>query len=90
MIVPVKANAYGHGVEPVGRHLEALGVDALATANLDEALRLRRGRRPVPILMYGSPLPDGFAVLLEHGLTPTVYRPRRAGRGRGCRSGGRR
>ena len=37
----VKANAYGHGMHEVAQALEAVGVDALATADLDEALELR-------------------------------------------------
>jgi alanine racemase len=37
----VKANAYGHGMHEVAQALESIGVDALATADLDEALELR-------------------------------------------------
>jgi alanine racemase len=37
----VKANAYGHGMHEVARALEEVSVDALATADLDEALELR-------------------------------------------------
>jgi alanine racemase len=73
VIAPVKANAYGHGVAPVGLHLQQLGVDGLATANVDDALSMRAAGVEIPILMYGSQLPDGFGVLLENGLTPTVY-----------------
>ncbi len=73
VFAPVKANAYGHGVAQVGRHLERLGVDGLATANLDDALAMRAAGVEIPILMYGSQLPGGFGVLLENRLTPTVY-----------------
>jgi alanine racemase len=37
----VKANAYGHGMHEVARALEEVSADALATADLDEALELR-------------------------------------------------
>lgn len=37
----VKANAYGHGMHEVAAALEQLGVDALATADLTEAMELR-------------------------------------------------
>lgn len=37
----VKANAYGHGMHEVAQALESIGVDVLATADLDEALELR-------------------------------------------------
>lgn len=73
VVVPVKANAYGHGVEAVGLHLERIGVDAVATANVDEALRLRRAGVRLPIVMYASHLPAATAFLVEHGLTPTVH-----------------
>ncbi len=73
VLAPVKAGGYGHGVVPVGLHLERLGVDGLATANLDDALALRDAGATLPILMYGSQLPAGAGVLLEHGLTPTIY-----------------
>lgn len=41
VMVVVKANAYGHGMHEVSKALEDIGVDALATADLDEALELR-------------------------------------------------
>lgn len=43
LIAVVKANAYGHGMHEVANALESVGVDALATADLDEALELRAG-----------------------------------------------
>lgn len=73
LIVPVKANAYGHGMVEVSRHLERLGVDGLATANVDDALAARRAGVSLPILIYGAQLPAGNALLLEHRLTPTIY-----------------
>jgi alanine racemase len=73
VLAPVKAGAYGHGVVEVGLHLERIGVDGLATANLDDALALRDAGVQCPILMYGSQLPEGFGVLLANRLTPTVY-----------------
>jgi alanine racemase len=73
LLVPVKANAYGHGAAMVGRHLETLGVDGLATANVDDAVAIRRAGATLPILLYGAQLPSGNRYLLEHDLTPTVY-----------------
>jgi alanine racemase len=73
VVAPVKAGGYGHGVVPVGLHLERLGVDGLATANLDDALALRDAGVDLPILMYGSQLPEGFGMLLDNRLTPSVY-----------------
>ncbi|MCU1390050.1 MAG: Alanine racemase [Ilumatobacteraceae bacterium] len=72
VIVPVKANAYGHGSVAMGRHLERIGVDGLATANIDEAIELRTAGVRLPILMYASNLPAATSTLLAHGLTPTI------------------
>jgi alanine racemase len=72
LIVPVKADAYGHGAVVVGKHLEQIGVDAIATANVDEAIALRTAGIRLPILMYASQLPAATSHLLAHGLTPTV------------------
>ncbi|MGH7589675.1 MAG: alanine racemase, partial [Gemmatimonadota bacterium] len=41
LLVPVKADAYGHGLVPVARTLEAAGVWGLGIAALDEAAALR-------------------------------------------------
>ena len=50
LLVPIKANAYGHGVVAVSRYLETLGVDGLATANVDDALAARRAGVTLPIV----------------------------------------
>ena len=73
LLVPVKANAYGHGAAVVGRHLESLGVEGLATANVDDAVAIRRAGAELPILIYGAHLPAGTEYLVRHNLTPTVY-----------------
>jgi alanine racemase len=73
LLVPVKANAYGHGAAIVGRHLQTLGVDGLATANVDDAVAIREAGATLPILLYGAQLPSGNRYLLDHDLTPTVY-----------------
>jgi len=72
LIVPVKANAYGHGAIAVATHLEQIGVDAIATANVDEAIEIRTAGVRVPILMYASQLPVATSRLLAHDLTPTI------------------
>ena len=72
LIVPIKANAYGHGAVAVACHLERIGVDAVATANIDEAIELRKAGLQLPILMYASHLPEATSRLLAHGLTPTI------------------
>ena len=38
LLVPLKANAYGHGALVVGRYLEKKGVDFFGVASIDEAI----------------------------------------------------
>src|SRR3954465_15944725 len=58
LIVPVKANASGPGAGAVLGHLEHMGVDAVATANIYCAIELRTAGVRLPILMYASHLPQ--------------------------------
>src|SRR5690606_18176810 len=50
----VKANAYGHGLVPVARRLEAEGVDQLGVAFLEEGIALREAGIGLPILVLGG------------------------------------
>jgi alanine racemase len=56
----VKADAYGHGLIPVARALEAAGADGLCVAALDEALALRAAGIETPILVL-YPIPSAHA-----------------------------
>jgi alanine racemase len=70
----VKANAYGHGAVIVARTLEQRGVDMLAVALVEEALELRHAGVRSPLLVLGGAYEGGWDALVEHGLTPTVFR----------------
>lgn len=50
----VKANAYGHGLVPVARHLAACGADSFGVAFLEEGIALRRAGITAPILVFGG------------------------------------
>jgi alanine racemase len=52
----VKADAYGHGLVPVGRLFENAGADRLCVAGIDEATALRAGGISLPILVL-FPIP---------------------------------
>ncbi|HEY7970417.1 MAG TPA: alanine racemase, partial [Candidatus Limnocylindrales bacterium] len=58
----VKADAYGHGMVPVARALEAAGVKALCVATLDEAVVLRDAGITAPVLVL-YPIPAAAASL---------------------------
>jgi len=68
----VKANAYGHGLVEVARHLVALGATSLGVAFLDEAVALRAAGLTTPILVMGGILGNQIPVFLRHGLTLTA------------------
>jgi alanine racemase len=68
----VKANAYGHGLVPVSRHLQAHGVDQLGVAFLEEGLALRRAGITVPILVLGGIFGPQVAQFIVHDLEITV------------------
>ena len=68
----VKADAYGHGAIQVARHLETLGADYLAAANLDEARELRQNGVAAPLLIFGHTPPEWTEQLIKYRLTQTV------------------
>ena len=68
----VKANAYGHGLVPVARHLQAQGVDQLGVAFVEEGVALRRAGITAPILVLGGIFGPQVALFLQHDLEITV------------------
>ena len=68
----VKANAYGHGLVEVARHLVALGATSLGVAFLEEAIALRAAGVEVPILVMGGILGDQIPLFLRHRLVLTA------------------
>jgi alanine racemase len=68
----VKADGYGFGAAETAAVFAAEGADALALADLAEAIRLRERGLTLPILLYPSALPDVAADVLAWRVTPTV------------------
>ncbi|HXI20920.1 MAG TPA: alanine racemase, partial [Gemmatimonadales bacterium] len=68
----VKANAYGHGLVPVARHLVSLGARSLGVAFLEEAVALREAGIALPILVMGGIFGDQIPIFLRHDLTMTA------------------
>jgi alanine racemase len=68
----VKANAYGHGLVAVARHLVGLGAASLGVAFLEEAVALREAGVRLPILVMGGIFGDQIPVFLRHGLSLTA------------------
>ncbi len=71
IIAVVKADAYGHGADRVSLLLQKRGVDMLAVAFGEEAIRLRRSGISIPILvLFDNPGPD---LCIRYQLTPVIH-----------------
>jgi alanine racemase len=70
--LPVKANAYGHGLSAVGKAAEEAGVDYLAVAHLQEGVKLREAGVRIPILVLGAIHEDQIDDLIRYDLEFTI------------------
>ncbi|MBK7973077.1 MAG: alanine racemase [Deltaproteobacteria bacterium] len=68
----VKADAYGHGMEPVARRLVAEGVWGLGVSSPSEGLFLRSRGIDAPILVLAGARPDEARAVVRHHLTAMV------------------
>jgi len=72
VLVPIKANAYGHGAFEVARTLEAKGVAFFGVASIDEGVALRRKGVRSPLLVLNAILQSEIPAVFEQDLTQTV------------------
>ena len=68
----VKADAYGHGMIPVARKLEAEGIDYLGVADLEEALTLRAAGITTRILAWLHDPTDNFVSAIDKDIDLAV------------------
>ena len=64
----VKADAYGHGMIPVAKKLEAAGADYLGVADIREALTLREAGIDLPILAWLHAADEKFVSAIDAGI----------------------
>ncbi len=69
----VKADAYGHGMIPVSRHLAQSGIDVFGVMGLEEGVRLRDAGVVCDILVLGGVLPEEMHDCVSSGLIPVVH-----------------
>jgi len=74
VLAAVKADAYGHGAVQCARRLQQEGADWFGVALPEEGIGLRTNRITKPILCLGGFWQGQEAVVLEHNLTPVVFR----------------
>lgn len=68
----IKANAYGHGLIPVARHLMQNGADSLGVAFLEEGIALRQAGITTPILVFGGIGEKQVPLFIQHQLSLTA------------------
>lgn len=66
--LPVKANAYGHGLIGIGKAAEDAGVDCLGVSCLQEGAQLRQAGIAIPILVFGAIHEDQIDDLVRYDL----------------------
>ena len=72
-VMPIlKANAYGHGLVEIARHVVALGAPYLGVAFLEEGILLREAGITTPILVLGGILGNQVPLFLQYNLTLTA------------------
>lgn len=72
LCLPVKANAYGHGLCSIAQAAIEAGVDYLAVAHLNEAIKLREYHSTMPILVLGAIHEEQITDLLNYNLEFTL------------------
>jgi len=72
LCLPVKANAYGHGLVPIARAAVEAGVDYLAVSCLQEGALLRQAGITSPILVLGAIHEEQLRELIENRLEFTL------------------
>ena len=69
----VKANAYGHSVDPIVKLLEKSGADLFAVSNIDEAKELRELGINKPVLILGYTPVSFVDELVKYSIIQTVF-----------------
>lgn len=69
----VKADGYGHGSVEVSKRAIDSGVDYLAVASLEEAIKLRKSDIQVPILILGYTPSSASNDVVHWDLTQTIF-----------------
>jgi alanine racemase len=70
----VKADAYGHGVIPVVRELDQIGIDAYGIAIIEEGIEIRNAGITKPILILGYTPSPMYEDLVKYDITQAVFK----------------
>ena len=75
IMMAIKADAYGHGAETVGRFVQEKSLtDMLGVSSIEEGIQLRKAGIQLPILIFGliTTSTDDVDAVFSHNLLPTV------------------
>jgi alanine racemase len=72
IILPVKANAYGHGDVIVAKEAQKAGIEYLAIARINEGIHLREEGIDIPIINLGAEFGDNIQLAIEHDIELTT------------------
>ena len=72
ILLPLKANAYGHGLEPMAKAAHEFGIEWLGLATLREALEIKAYVPEARILVLGPCVADDVKALCVHHITPII------------------
>lgn len=72
ILLPLKANAYGHGLEAIAKAAHEFGVDWLGLATLREALEIKAYVPEANILILGPSEADDVKALFVHRIRPII------------------
>lgn len=70
--LPVKANAYGHGIVEIAQVAEQEGVDSLLVADLQDCYKLKKAGVALPIVKLTPLIPQEIPGVVELGVEPVV------------------
>jgi alanine racemase len=73
ILVPVKANAYGHGMILCAKAAIEAGANFLSVACVDEGIELRKNGITIPILLFSPANPSEIEDLVKNKITPFVF-----------------
>ncbi len=72
ILVPVKANAYGHGAIGTSKALEKMPVDILGVSSIYEGKELINAGIKLPVMILGLVIPQESIEVVKYGITTTV------------------
>ncbi len=72
IILPVKANAYGHGDIIISKEAERIGIEYLAIARLEEGIKLRENKIKLPIINLGVEFSRNIEYAIENRIELSV------------------